>query len=126
MINLIQIGLCPPWPETNNRKFLIHVEDLSEIVSLLIKDSSENLQVITAAEEKPYSTREIIQNLRRALGKKEITSTLPYFLLRSLKRIHFGFGFRLSKLFDDDDYQICNEKLQYRTKYRLRDIFEGK
>lgn len=126
LINLIKIGLCPPWPETNNRKFLIHVKDLSEIVSLLIKDSSQNFHIITAAEENPYSTREIMQNLRRALGKKELRLTLPYFLIRSLKRIPFGFGFRLSKLFDDDDYQICNEKLKYRTKYTLRDIFEGK
>mgnify|MGYP001258432079 CR=1 FL=1 len=124
LIRLIKLGLCPPFPETNNRKYLIHIRDLSEIVESVLGSSLDTKDIITATEIKPYSTRRVLQDLRQALGKGYTTATFPYGLIRFLMHAPLGIGFKLRKLFGDDQYEISNRGFKPRTKLTLKNIFD--
>jgi len=125
LVKLISYGLCPPFPETGNKKYLIHIHDLCRTVNSILKETINTEDIITVAEDKPYSTREIMQDLRYALGKKQTKYSIPSVLIHILMNVPFGIGFRVRKLFGDDNYEIVNKGFSPKTKLRLKNIFEN-
>lgn len=124
LVKLIKYGLCPPFPETQNRKYLIHVRDLCVTVGSILKIPLETKDIITATELKPYSTRKIMQDLRHALGKEITKYAFPYSLIKLFIKMPFGIGFKFRKLFSDDDYEIRNMGFEPKTQLTLKNIFE--
>tara|TARA_E500000081_G_C6123254_1_gene349310 strand:- start:552 stop:1433 length:882 start_codon:yes stop_codon:yes gene_type:complete len=124
LVKLIKYGLCPPFPETQNKKYLIHVQDLCKTVDSVLKETLKTEEIITVAEYKPYSTREIMQDLRYALGKKHTEFSIPFVLIKLFMNIPFGIGFRIKKLFSDDRYEILNTGFTPKTTSTLKNIFD--
>ena len=70
MIRGIDAGWFPPLPETNNKKSMIHVDDL--VSAILFLNGKDNLKgnFFTVTDGKFYSSAEIYNILCTVLEKK--------------------------------------------------------
>lgn len=88
MARAIQSGWFPGLPETGNKRSLIHVQDVIDVMRLVAEKPEANGRTYIVAEQQAYSGREIYQAIRVALGMpSDPIFTLPLGLLRSVGRL---------------------------------------
>lgn len=104
MIDAIRKGVFPPIPEVHNKRSMVHVEDVVQ-AALLAADKPEAAgQVYIVTDGHAYSTREIYDWIREALGKPQSSLTMPLALLRAMAKVGDGIGKLRGRrfLFDSD------------------------
>jgi UDP-glucose 4-epimerase len=104
MINAIRRGFFPAIPELNNRRSMVHVDDLVRAAWLATENVKAAGQIYIVSDEQAYSTRQIYDSIRLALGKQPTQAAIPLIILQSLAKIGDVIG-RLSGrrfLFDSD------------------------
>ncbi len=76
-----------PLPEVNNRRSLVHVDDVvqSLLLAASVPEASGQTYIVTDGEV--YSTREMVDLIRQALGRPPLRWSLPYRLLRLMGRV---------------------------------------
>ncbi len=87
MASAIRCGWFPPLPETGNRRSLVHVEDVVEVMNLAARRTEANGKTYIVADSRAYSSREIYQAIRVALAMPPSPRfTVPAGLLRAAGR----------------------------------------
>ena len=86
MLSAVKKGLLPPLPETGNKRSMIHVDDLVDILLLVEKDNRANGEIFIATDGNTYSSNEIYSAMSKSLNKNiknEITDLTSKILIIS-------------------------------------------
>jgi nucleoside-diphosphate-sugar epimerase len=82
MIKAIKRGLFPPLPEFHNHRSMVHVDDLIQAACLAATAQAAAGQIYIVSDEKNYSTRELYDLIRSALGKPPRSWAIPQALFK--------------------------------------------
>ena len=89
MARAIRSGWFPALPETGNKRSLVHVQDVVDVMRLVAESPRASGKTYIVAESKAYSGREIYEAIRTALGmSRDPAFTLPAGLLRTAARLN--------------------------------------
>lgn len=122
MLNLVNKGMFPPIPKVNNKRSMIHVDDLVTAIFLLIKSNS-NETIFNATDNKAYSSRYIYESLCLAQNIKPCSWSLPKFLFDILGLILPSFKKFNKVFFNDANYDSKKlSKIGFSPKLSLTDI----
>jgi len=104
MIQAIRKGLFPPLPEVNNKRSMVHVDDVVQAALLAAEKPEAAGQVYIVTDGHTYSTREIYDWIRETLGKSPSSISMPLSLLKALAKVGDGIGNLRGRrfLFDSD------------------------
>jgi nucleoside-diphosphate-sugar epimerase len=84
MIAAIDRGRFPPLPPGSNRRSLLHVDNAVDALILAGQHPVAAGQTYTATDAAPYSTREVYDLIRKALGKPPASWSVPAWAFRTL------------------------------------------
>lgn len=122
MLSGIEKGWFPPLPEINNRRSMIHVDNLVRTLLLVGSDNRANGEIYIATDSVTYSSRDIYEAMCGLLGKKAPRWSVPKFLFDAIALINPRISNKVDKLFGDENYS--SKKLQllgFCPKYGLKD-----
>ena len=86
MIQAIRRGMFPPLPETHNRRSMVHVDDVVQAAILAAEKPEAAGQIYIITDGQEYSTRQIYDWIRTALGKSPFNASIPIGLLKLLAK----------------------------------------
>lgn len=86
MAGAIRRGLFPPLPECGNRRSMVYVDDLVAAALLAAEKPEAAGQIYIVTDRQAYSTRQIYDEIRLALGKPAIGWSIPMPLLKVVAR----------------------------------------
>ncbi len=87
MIAAVRRGRFPPLPEVGNKRSMVHVDDVVAAALLAAEHSGASGQVFIAADEEPFSTRQLFEWICAAAGRPVPRWTMPLWMLRGLGRV---------------------------------------
>ena len=82
MIKAISKGIFPPWPVMNNKRSMVHVDDVIAAALLCEKEENANRQIYNVTDGNYYSTSEIVHWIRNELGLSRQKISTPLFILK--------------------------------------------
>ena len=125
MLSGIKKGWFPPLPETNNKRSMVHIDNLVNAIFFVSESVNINGEVFVVADNKPYSSREIYDVMRRISGKKVIKWSVPKFLFDVAALISPSIKYKLNKLLGSEYYPSNKiERLGFNPKKTLKDMNE--
>lgn len=86
MVKAVAKGLFPPLPETHNRRSMVHVDDVVNAAILAAENPLAAGQIYIVTDGQAYSTRQIYDWVREALGKPPVDWSVPYPVLDALAK----------------------------------------
>ena len=104
MINGIKQGWFPPLPYINNKRSMVHVDDVARCIFFLNNTESSDKQIYTLTDNQEYSSSEIYDILCRVSGKKIKKLRFPMFLFKFLSFIHPSIRYKLNKLLGNETF----------------------
>jgi len=104
MINGIQKGWFPPLPEFQNRRSMVHVDDLVKAILLVVKARSTSNEIFIVTDGIAYSSRDIYEIMCRLSGRVIPKWHIPMFFFHLLAFISLIFRYKVHKLFEDEYY----------------------
>lgn len=134
MIRGVQAGRFPPLPEFDNRRSMVHVDDVVQaaILSATRPEAAGKVYIVTDGES--YSTRQMYEWVCEALNKRPPGWYLPLLALKSLAKAGDFIGSLRGRrfIFDSDALEklvgsACyssakiERELGYRAKRKLRE-----
>ena len=125
MARAIRAGWMPALPETGNKRSLVHVQDVVEVVRLVAARPEANGRTYIIADTRAYSGREIQDAIRAALSPGAVppapTFTVPAGLLRAAGRLNGRLGEVVSRLMGSACYSPARieRELGWRARIRL-------
>ena len=123
MLSNINKGLFPPIPDTQNRKSMVHVNDLVRAIMLVAKDERANGEIFIVTDGNPYSSRDIYKAMCVMVGKPVPKWNVPKFIIDIAAKINPKIKYKLDKLFGDECYSSAKiEALGFRAKKTLKDM----
>lgn len=81
MIQAIRRSVFPPLPEMHNRRSMVHVEDVVQAALLAAELPQAAGQIYIVTDDNAYSTRQIYDWIRAALGKSPQNWHIPMLML---------------------------------------------
>lgn len=87
MIAGIRHGWFPPLPEVGNRRSMVHVDDVVQAVLRAAADPVANLKTYLVTDGQTYSSRQIYDLVRSALGMRAIRWAVPERFLRAAAQV---------------------------------------
>jgi UDP-glucose 4-epimerase len=102
MIQAIRKGVFPPLPENHNRRSMVHVDDVVQAAILAAEKPEAAGQIYIVTDGQEYSTRQIYDWIRSALGKSPLNVVIPMGLLNLLAKAGDGIGRVLGRRFPFD------------------------
>lgn len=90
MIAAIRTGFFPPWPRIENRRSMIHVDDVIETAMLVSRKPQAAGQVFFVTDGRYYSTRQIYEWICAAVDAPVRRWSIPMSLLSGLALIGDG------------------------------------
>jgi hypothetical protein len=87
MITAIERGRFPPLPEVNNRRSMVHVEDVVQALLLAAERSISSGQIYLVTDENVYSSCRIYESICAALGRQPPAWRVPAWLLWATGRV---------------------------------------
>ena len=125
MISAIKKGFFPPVPETNNKRSMIHVDDLVRAILLITRKKEAHGKILIATDDKSYSTREIYEILCKTTGKKIFPISIPKFFFIFLTFLHPNLKYKINKLLGNEFYSSHKLKLLgFKAEKTLESIYE--
>ncbi len=121
----IENGWFPPLPETENKRSMIHVDDLVRAILLVAKDKRANGEIFIATDSMSYSSREIYEVMCGVVGRSILKWSVPKFLFDMAALINPHIKYKIDKLLGDECYS--SEKLRalgFRSQKTLKDMNE--
>jgi nucleoside-diphosphate-sugar epimerase len=125
MLAGIKRGWFPPLPETNNKRSMIHVDDLVRVILLVAKNNNTNGEIYIATDGNPYSSREIYDTMCNIAGRSPPKWSVPRFVFDVLASISPSIKYKIDKLLEDECYS--SEKLEalgFKAKKTLMEMNE--
>ena len=125
MMSGIDKGWFPPLPETGNKRSMIHVDDLVRAILFVADDDRANGEIFNVTDSNPYSSRQIYNLMRSALGKSTPKWSIPKFLFNLLSLINYRIKDKVNKILGDECYSSAKlEALGFKPQKTLKDINE--
>ena len=125
MFSGIARGWFPPLPETENRRSMIHVDDLVRTIFLVAEDDRANGEIFIATDGRSYSSREIYNTMCSTLDKSIPKWSVPKFLFDAVSLISPRIKYKLHKLLGDECYSSAKlEALGFKAQKTLKDMNE--
>ena len=120
MARAIQSGWLPPLPETGNRRSLVHIQDVAEVVRVVAERPEADGRTYIIADKNAYSGRQIYQHIRAALGLSTISSfEVPVSLLRTAGRLNNRLGDLVDRLIGSECYSPARIELDLAWQARF-------
>ncbi|MEW6292606.1 MAG: NAD-dependent epimerase/dehydratase family protein [Pseudomonadota bacterium] len=132
MARAIQAGWFPPLPETGNRRSLVHVQDVVEVMRLVAARPEANGRTYIIADARAYSGREIQDAIRAVLRKPTLHWSVPAGVLRAAGQMNGRFGEVVGRLIGSACYSPARieRELGWRARVGLeaglREMLAGK
>jgi len=92
MIHATAKGYFPPLPKIENRRSMVHVDDVAQAGMLVAERPEANGKIFFVTDGRPYETREIYEWVREAVGRGKYYWSIPMFALRALALVGDGIG----------------------------------
>ena len=125
MLSGIKKGWFPPLPETNNKRSMIHVDDLVLAIVLVADDDRASGEIFIATDGTPHSSREIYNAMCSALDKSIPKWSVPKFLFDMASLASPRIKYKLNKLLGDECYSSAKlEALGFKAQKTLKDMNE--
>jgi len=125
MFQGIKSGWFPPLPETNNKKSIIHVDDLVQAILLVLKDNRTNGEIYIATDDVSYSSRNIYTIMCKLAGKPIPKWTVPKLFFDILGLFSPNIKYKVDKLLGDEYYSSGKlKKLGFRPQKTLENMNE--
>lgn len=125
MLSGIKRGWFPPLPETNNKRSMIHVDDLVRAILLVSADNRANGEIYIATDGVPHSSREIYNAMCNSVGKSVPKWSVPKVLFDMVSLLSPGIKYKVGKLLADEHYSSKKlEALGFKAKKSLKDLNE--
>ena len=125
MLSGVKAGWFPPLPETNNRRSMIHVDDLVRAILLVSKDKRANGEIFIATDGVLYSSREIYNIMCGIIGKLIPKWNVPKTLFDLASLMSPRIKYKINKLLGDECYSSAKlEALEFKVKKTLKDMNE--
>jgi len=105
----IYYGLFPPLPKINNKRSMIHIDDVIRGISFFLFREDKNGEIYNLTDGKDYSTYDIYSYFMGYYNKKIPSWHLKIGFLNFLCKMSSGFRHKISKLLSSECYS--NEKL---------------
>lgn len=122
LISAIKLGFFPPPPETNNKRSLIHLDDLCIAIDKILEKNDKSGSIFIVTDNKIYSTRTIYEYLNFSVGKQFPSWSVPFFLVEVAKKVFPS----ARKLFSDDEFDKTDlSQFGFVPKFTLRNINES-
>jgi nucleoside-diphosphate-sugar epimerase len=121
LLHLARSGIPLPLASIANRRSLIGVRNLSDLLILCTQSAAAAGQTYLAAEPLTHSTADLLRALRRGLGRPERLFGVPEALLRGLVRVA-GAQRQFDKLCGS--LEVCSDKAQSELSWAPRTTFE--
>ena len=109
MMSAIKSGFFPPLPKTNNRRSMVHVDDLIQAIFLVENDIRASGQIYNVTDGIAYSSRDIYESMCRIIDKKIPNWSVPLSLFKIASIVSFGKLSNINKLIEDECY--CSKKI---------------
>lgn len=106
MIRAVRRGIFPPLPEMNNRRSMVHVQDVVQAALLATQHDKAAGQIYIITDGNAYSTRQIYDWIRKALGKAPLKCQIPLNFLISLAKAGDVIGRMMGKRFPFDSVSL--------------------
>ena len=110
MLLSIKKGWFPPLPMIENRRSMVHVDDLVRAILLIAKDDRANGEIFIVTDGVPHSSREIYEIMCKLLGRSIPKWYVPKFIFNFVAFFSLSLRQKVNKLFEDDYYS--SEKIQ--------------
>jgi UDP-glucose 4-epimerase len=125
MLSGIKKGWFPPLPETNNKRSMIHVDDLVRAILLVADDDRANGEIFIATDGAPHSSCEIYNAMCSVLGKSIPKWNMPKVLFDLASLASPRIKYKINKLLGDECYSSAKlEALGFKAKKTLKDMNE--
>jgi nucleoside-diphosphate-sugar epimerase len=119
----MQVKWFPPIPETENRRSMIHVDDLVRALLLTTEDKRANGEIFIATDGVPHSSREIYDAICQSVGKTVPQWSVPKIVFEGLSLLSPRIRYKVDKLLGDEYYSSEKlEKLGFRAEKSLLDF----
>ena len=116
----IEQGWFPPIPETENRRSMIHVDDLVRALLLAAEDKRANGEIFIVTDGVPHSSREIYEAICQSVGKTVPQWSVPKIVFEGLSLLSPRIRYKVDKLLGDEFYSSAKlEGLGFRAEKSL-------
>ena len=127
MFKAIKSGWFPPLPNFNNKRSMVHVDDIVDLLIFLAEKKTIKDQIYVGADNGLYNSEEIYDLLRKASGRSPVKLKIPVIFFNIAFKLVPNGKFYLSKLSSNEYYNnLSVVKLGYKFKYLLSDIERSK
>ena len=125
MLSAIDNNLFPPLPAINNKRSMIHVDDLVRAILLVANDSRANGEIFIATDGVLYSSNEIYNIMCKLLGKPIPKWRVPKILFDMVSLLNPSINYKIQKLFGDECYSSKKlEQLGFEAQKTLGNMNE--
>ena len=100
----VQKGWFPPLPKINNKRSMVHVDDLVQSLILVSMDKKANDETFIVTDGQPHSSREIYETMCKLIDKKIPFWSLPKWVFRFSIFLNKSLRYRIEKLIGDEWY----------------------
>ena len=116
----IEQGWFPPIPETENRRSMIHVDDLVRALLLVAGDKRANGEIFIVTDGVPHSSGEIYEAICQSVGKTVPQWSVPKIVFEGLSLLSPRIRYKVDKLLGDEFYSSAKlEGLGFRAEKSL-------
>ena len=120
MARAIQSGWFPPLPETGNRRSLVHIQDVVEVVRMVAERPEADGRTYVIADKNAYSGRQIYDHIRAALVLSKMSAfEVPVCLLRTAGRLNKRLGEVVDRLINSECYSPARIELELGWQARV-------
>ena len=100
----IKTRFMPRFPETYNKKSMIHIDDLIRAIIFVSKNTNCDREIFIATDERTYSTCEILAIISKSQGIPLLKWTISMNFLNFLGSLSTKFKYKINKLMCSDCY----------------------
>lgn len=124
MIEAVWRGLFPPLPELYNRRSMVHVDDVVAAALLAAEKTEAAGQIYIVSDGQGYSTRQLYDFIRAALGKSPANWAIPLIVINILAKIGDAIGRLRGRrfLFDSDTLRKLTGSAWYSSAKITREL----
>lgn len=124
MIEAVARGRFPPLPEVNNRRSMVHVEDVVQAAILASESPAAVGNAYIVTDGQPYSTRQMYECICASLNKPVPGWNIPLGVMKLLASIGDGVGKirRRRFVFDSDVLEKLTDSAWYSSEKMTREL----
>ncbi len=126
MYAAIEKGWFPPLPLINNRRSMVHLDNLVNSIVEIMRKSNKKGEIYVITDNREYSSREIFEIFCEMSNRKIPKWTLPLFVFNLASIFSSSLKEKFNKLFGDEYYAGTSYvDIGYEPKLSLKDINNG-